>query len=313
MQTIPVITRHLAAALAVAAVLSACRPSPDAPAATGEAAPVADVEGTALPPTVEPVVVDGTSDDLDWTVAGQDEIASAAADEARDAARRYIGRDSVAAPTVEAEDGEAAAVPGGSTDNVATTASGGAEPQPRVEGQSRRPAVAAARTPPPAPAARTEAPDTPPVAPDPAPVAAAADPAQARSLNQRAIGLINGGRPADAIPLLERAVALQPRDAEMLGNLGYAYMLSGRHERARARLQSALDLSPTRSATWLNLGQTYAELGQRDTAVDAVVRGYRYSTRKPSVRSALQRAATGNRHSAAWREAAGLALARISG
>lgn len=99
----------------------------------------------------------------------------------------------------------------------------------------------------------------------------------------------------------------------MLGNLGYAHMLAGEHEQARARLRTALDLSPTRSATWLNLGQTYAELGQRETAVEAVVKGYRCSTRKPSVRSALQRAATGDRHSAAWREAAGLALERISG
>lgn len=133
----------------------------------------------------------------------------------------------------------------------------------------------------------------------------------ARSLNARAIALINGGRPEAAIPLLEHALVLQPRDAEMLGNLGYAYMLVGEHARARSHFVAALDLSPTRSATWLNLGQTYAELGRQDAALDAVMKGYRYSTRKASVRSALQRAATQPQFSPAWRDTAGAALSRI--
>ena len=133
----------------------------------------------------------------------------------------------------------------------------------------------------------------------------------ARSLNARAIALINGGRPGAAIPLLEHALVLQPRDAEMLGNLGYAYMLVGEHARARSRFVAALDLSPTRSATWLNLGQAYAELGRQDAALDAVLKGYRYSTRKASVRSALQRAATQPQFSPAWRDTAGAALSRI--
>lgn len=140
---------------------------------------------------------------------------------------------------------------------------------------------------------------------------AAPDAGLARRLNREGIALINAGRPGQAIAPLERAASLQPRDAEILGNLGYAYMLVGEHDAASRHFTRALDYAPNRSATWLNLGQTYAELGQRERAVDAVVTGYRHSTRKATVRSALLAAATGARYSPQWREAAGLALARI--
>jgi tetratricopeptide (TPR) repeat protein len=261
------------------------------------------VEATPLPPTVEPVVVEGSTDGLDWSVDGED--AAAASAEGREAALRYMRTE--APPPVPASataDADPRRVTG-------PRAVAGASPrEPEVAGSARE---ALPRTQQPA-AARTV--DTRTAAEDP-PARRVADPSvapdsgDARSLNARAIGLINAGRPDQAIPLLERAVALQPRDAEMLGNLGYAHMLAGEHRRARDRLRTALDIAPTRSATWLNLGQTYAGLGQRDVAVDAVVTGHRYSTRKASVRSALQRAATGDRHSAAWREAAALALSRI--
>jgi tetratricopeptide (TPR) repeat protein len=140
---------------------------------------------------------------------------------------------------------------------------------------------------------------------------AASDAEQARRLNRDGIELINAGRPGQAIAPLERAASLQPRDAEILGNLGYAYMLLGEHLVASRHFMRALDYAPTRSATWLNLGQTYAELGHRDRAVNAVVTGYRHSTHKAAVRAALLAAATGAQHSPQWREAAGLALAQI--
>lgn len=142
-------------------------------------------------------------------------------------------------------------------------------------------------------------------------VDAAPDAGQARRLNREGIELINAGRPAQAIAPLERAARLQPRDAEILDNLGYAYMLVGERLVASRHFMRALDFAPTRSATWINLGRTYAELGQRERAVDAVVTGYRHSTRKATLRSALLASATGSHHSPQWREAAGLALARI--
>jgi hypothetical protein len=186
------------------------------------------------------------------------------------------------------------------------------QPEPRRD-------TAVVMTSPDTPAAPPAEPEQPePAAPAAAPpehvarpVDSASDAEQAWRLNREGIELINAGRPGQAIALLERAASLQPRDAEILGNLGYAYMLMGEHLVASRHFMRALDYAPTRSATWLNLGQTYAELGHRDRAVNAVVTGYRHSTRKAAVRSALLAAATGAQHSPQWREAAGLALAQI--
>lgn len=314
MTTTPLPLRHLSAALAAAVLACAC--GPRAPEnAQAPPAPVANTEATDLPPTVEP-----TSEDLDWTVDGQDAVAATSAEAARDAREAALDymHDGEVAGADAAVDAETR------IDARAMSTEG---PAPRADTRSALAATqrdGASRTAPQAAPATTTRAAEPAPPPRPPQIATASRPTaapapstrgttDARGLNQQAIGLINAGRPEQAIPVLERAVALQPRDAEMLGNLGYAYMLAGEHRRARDRLRSALDIAPARSATWLNLGQTYAELGQSDTAVDAVVTGYRYSTRKASVRSALQRAATGDRHSAQWREAAALALQRISG
>lgn len=303
-------TRRLAllpAALAAALSLSACnRPTADASAQATDI-PEAPVEATPLPPTVEPVVVQGSDADLDWSVDGVDAVAARSDDaEARAAALEYMGAGRAGS---QSEPQTAAAKP--AREAAPRAVADASRDEPAASATARRPAPRSE-----APiAARTRETPAPERVDDPARRAAEAPAVpitgDARSLNTRAIALINAGRPEQAIPLLERAVARQPRDAEMLGNLGYAHMLAGEHRRARDRLRTALDLSPTRSATWLNLGQTYAELGQRDIAVDAVVTGYRYSSRKASVRSALARAASGDRHSAAWREAAALALSRI--
>lgn len=296
----------LASALAVVALCGCSRPAADSVAAAPDI-PEADVEGSPLPPTIDPTVVQRPSKQLDWSMEGHDDIAASAEDsEGREAALRYMrGQDA------DATSGEADAAPEDETDSAEVAAAPARDPKSVDDARPAEPETraAAARATDPDDRPRTD--ETPPPARPAAAAAPVAASGDARSLNRQAIAAINAGRPAQAIPLLERAIAQQPRDPEMLGNLGYAYMLIGEHRRARDRLRTALDLSPTRSATWLNLGQTYAELGQQDVAVDAVVTGYRYSTRKASVRSALQRAVAGDRHSAAWREAAALALSRI--
>ena len=292
-------TRHLPTALALAAAIAAsgCGRSPsdaddffragDAAAPAGPGSP----SSRSAAPRVDPVVVQAP--EADAIDAGR-ELASRDADAqespGRAAAEGYIRRHdsaSIAARTPAAQDVARAGTRSTAAPRITATQG----PDAPVRDAPPRPADEAA----------TPAPGAAPIGGD------------ARALNARAIALINGGRPQDAIPLLEHALVIQPRDAEMLGNLGYAYMLVGEHARARSRFITALELAPTRSATWLNLGQTYAELGRRDVAVDAVLKGYRYSTRKATVRSALQRAATDRQFSAAWREAASVALGRIEG
>ena len=290
----------IALALALTAALAAggCQPSTsdsddffrvaDAPGAAGSA-------GGSTPAVAERVVVEAPSQDAverDGDVAREDDVPR---DDGpgRSAAESYMRRDATGPTAPDAPARKARTAP--------------------PVADARAPRVAAARDAakvPPRDATPERARETAAQARTHAATATAID-GDARSLNARAIALINGGRPEAAIPLLEHALVLQPRDAEMLGNLGYAYMLVGEHARARSRFVAALDLSPTRSATWLNLGQTYAELGRQDAALDAVLKGYRYSTRKASVRSALQRAATQPQFSPAWRDTAGAALSRI--
>lgn len=265
-----------------------------------------------------PSAVEGPAEELDWTVDGQDRLAANpdAAREGEEAALRYMGSEadadvtgSVAVERDPARD-QARAATGAGDGNARVAAEGAraADVGDPVEDARRIVGTGDASAARPAP---EQAPPSPRREVSTTRPAVARDPRQARSLNQEAIDRINAGRPGAAIALLERALAMQPRDPEILGNLGYAYMLAGEHADARARLEAALDISPTRSATWLNLGQAYAELGRRDAAVDAVLKGYRHSTRKPSVRSALQRAAAGERHSAAWREVARTVLSRL--
>lgn len=298
----------LPAALVAALSLGACNRWTDDVSRQATDIPEAHVEATPLPPTVEPVVVQGPEADLDWSIDGVDAVATRSDDaEGYAAALEYMGAERAGSPR---EPETAGAGPTREAAQRAVADVSHVEPPPGATAEHAAP--------------RTESPIAAPARGRPSPGRADDPPARrvagaapvpttgdARSLNSRAIALINAGRPEPAIPLLERAVAQEPRDAEILGNLGYAHMLAGEHRRARDRLRTALDLAPTRSATWLNLGQTYAELGQRDIAVDAVVTGYRYSSRKASVRSALARAASSDRHSAAWREAAALALSRI--
>lgn len=298
---LPIDLRTGATTLAAALALALCgcsQPEPEA-RPVAEAPIEADAEAR-LPHLVRPVIVEAPADEA--PDPGIDKPGTRPADEAdresREAALRYMARrDGVSAPPPATRQPPSP---------VAAVPAPAAPPRPAAavarppESRSTEPTgtVASARR-----AAPVEAPPAPPRA---EPIAG-----DARSLNQQAIALIGAGRPERAIHALERAVALQPRDAEMLGNLGYAYLLAGDPERARSQFVRSLDLAPTRSATWLNLGQAYAELGEREVAVDAVVKGYRYSTRKPSVRSALERAAGGSRFSPAWREAAGRALDRI--
>ncbi|GAB6195745.1 tetratricopeptide repeat protein [Lysobacter xanthus] len=310
---------HLAAALALVLTLAACGRSESRKDASASRATSDDTARARSGdrPNIAPTVVveapmDSTVEDDNAFATSEDEGEPSSGSEA---ARRYMAaRDGVAPPVAPRAD------PPQRTVDQTADSEADAPPTTRVAPAPPTRRVAAAPTPAPSTAAREPAVRVA-VAPRPAPPASPSPASEvrapvridgdARTLNQRAIGLINAGRPEQAIPLLERAIAAQPRDAEMLGNLGYAYILVGENERARARLRAALDLSPTRSATWLNLGQTYAELGQRDVAVDAVLKGYRYSTRKDSVRNALARAASGQRFSPAWREAAGIALDRI--
>jgi Flp pilus assembly protein TadD len=63
--------------------------------------------------------------------------------------------------------------------------------------------------------------------------------AEAWRLNNMGFAYVQSGRPARAIPLLEKAVEADKTNQVALNNLGVAYEHSGRDEEARAAYQKA--------------------------------------------------------------------------
>ncbi|MGC2638522.1 MAG: tetratricopeptide repeat protein [Acidobacteriaceae bacterium] len=78
--------------------------------------------------------------------------------------------------------------------------------------------------------------------------------------------LLEHDRPADAIPLLQRAVAVAPRCAECHGKLGRALAESGQAKQGVAELRQAVALSPRDAKLHYDLGRAYRAAGELDEA-----------------------------------------------
>lgn len=78
--------------------------------------------------------------------------------------------------------------------------------------------------------------------------------------------LLEHDRPADALPLLQRAVTVAPRCAECHGKLGRALTLTGKADAGIAELRQAVDLSPKDPKLHYDLGRAYRAAGQLDRA-----------------------------------------------
>lgn len=90
-----------------------------------------------------------------------------------------------------------------------------------------------------------------------------------------------------AAPLLQRAVALNPANAEAHGWLGEARRNTGDPEAAIASFQEALRLQPGFAPAWYNLGLAYAGRGDHAAATDAWTRFLALRPRDPRVRLEL--------------------------
>lgn len=89
--------------------------------------------------------------------------------------------------------------------------------------------------------------------------------------------LVDAGRSAEAVPVYQRAVALQPGNADVAANLGIAYANGGAFALAADAYRLALSIDPTHKTSLHNLGNALGELGDPFGAVDnlrAVVRLY---------------------------------------
>jgi len=75
------------------------------------------------------------------------------------------------------------------------------------------------------------------------------------------------GRPEEGIPLLEKAIRLDPIPHFIrIDSLGRAYFLSGRYEEAIAAYRKAVDINPDYLDAHVGLASTYAILGREEEA-----------------------------------------------
>jgi tetratricopeptide (TPR) repeat protein len=73
----------------------------------------------------------------------------------------------------------------------------------------------------------------------------------------------------DALPHLERAVALEPDELAHRNLQGYCYYRLGRHAEAVECFRRAVELDPTSALDWANLGSNLRDLGRVDEAIAA--------------------------------------------
>lgn len=90
-----------------------------------------------------------------------------------------------------------------------------------------------------------------------------------------------GGRHAEMVPLLQKALELKPNYPEALYNLGLAYNALGDKEAAIASYQQAIEKKPDYPEAHYNLGNTMQELGNHRAAVAAYINALRYRPNHP--------------------------------
>ncbi len=105
-----------------------------------------------------------------------------------------------------------------------------------------------------------------------------------RNLFDRALEQLRTERWEEAAELLEQAVVLCPRFADVHNYLGVALAESGHPDRARGHFEKSVAINPDYVVAWLNLAYTVWAIGDRDAtraALDEVLR------REPDNPSAL--------------------------
>jgi uncharacterized protein YdgA (DUF945 family) len=98
-----------------------------------------------------------------------------------------------------------------------------------------------------------------------------------RQLNQLGIEALKRDDLPVALDKLRQALAENPRDVEVAGNLGYAMVKSGQAAEAAEVLQAAVVIDPRRTSTWTPLAEAYALSGRREDARAALWVSFQWS------------------------------------
>lgn len=99
--------------------------------------------------------------------------------------------------------------------------------------------------------------------------------------------LIGGGRPAEALPLLEEAARLLPNDAPALATLGRAHYALGRYRAALAAFEQAQALAPEDTDVLNSLAATRLKRGETAAAVEAAREAVRRKPDSPRLQQTL--------------------------
>lgn len=89
----------------------------------------------------------------------------------------------------------------------------------------------------------------------------------ATALIDRGIGLLQQGRPEEAIACFEGALAVSPASVRALNHLGMAFHRQKRYEEAVACYEKALDFRPDNANAHINLGNALMELSRFEDAL----------------------------------------------
>ena len=91
------------------------------------------------------------------------------------------------------------------------------------------------------------------------------------------------GRPAQALPIAERAVSLDPVSIDARLNLGVVLYMAGRADDAVRQLEDTLDLNDRFGFAHAMLGLTYASKGMPDRAVEEAAKARSLAQRRPDI------------------------------
>ncbi len=112
---------------------------------------------------------------------------------------------------------------------------------------------------------------------------------KARELVRKAQSMLRANLPNEALPLLKKAVDLNPVDADTVANYGEALFQVNQYAAAKDALALAIRLNPKRAAAHASLAQTLAALGDIDWAKDSLVSYYQLANHKDVIREQLLR------------------------
>ena len=112
----------------------------------------------------------------------------------------------------------------------------------------------------------------------------AADPAHALAIHFKGYALCQLGRFAEGMPLLERALGLQPGNPDFQGNIGIIHYVLGDLPAAIRALERAIKLAPHMAEPYSNLAMALRDAGDPERALVAVRRALELRPDLPGAR-----------------------------